>query len=181
MSKEPDIIIIKPVSPIIWVAFALFFGVMSILLLTSPYLDFVMTFLGVFMLIACILSFFFIDYSFLRIHISGKVVELTGCFNFRKITLKREEIRGYQIKERYDNHNGVHRAFQVVSKSGKTFFFPKIAYNNYDQLGRILESHFKYLGTIELSNAKFYKRWMPMLTLLSGLIALIVAILKYVS
>ena len=149
------------------------------MLFISPAHDNSVTWFGFAMLLVSLLCFYFIDYAFLKISLDEEKISVTGFFNIRKVVWKRGEIRGFRVKERFDNHNGIHEAYQLINKSDGIIFFPKIAYSNYQAIKILFEENYDYLGKIELKNANFYARWMPIIAFVSGILALLVALKKF--
>jgi len=123
--------------------------------------------------------FWIIDYSHMSISSSSKYLNLKGYFSIRNIEIPFSEVKGYEIQEKLDEWNGHHDEVQLVLFNGEKIVIPRIAYSNYQEVTNILkECDFEFLGYNPIKYGAIVKKIMPVVFLLSGILAAIVGILK---
>ncbi len=169
---------IKSGYPLVGTIVSLFFIGCSLALFLSPYAGSGSEWLAVFMLSMGIFFLLLIDQSYMSIDFDGTSIHLTGFFKIKNIRLKTESILGYEIHQRVDEFNGLHNMLVLVLEKNERVVFPRIAYADYDALELFFKSTFKFLEYKPLKYAAFFKKWVPIVSLISGLLALLVGLQK---
>ena len=169
---------LKPTIPLAGFLVAIFFAGCSTVLFFSPFAT-----VGAHVLAACMLSMsifalLLIDHSYMSIDFDGKVLRLSGFFKIRRIRIDANSIRGYRIYQRVDEFNGLHNMLVLELMNGKRIVFPRIAYADYSLLESFFEANLKFIGYHPLRFAEFFKKWVPIMAFISGLLALLVALRK---
>lgn len=119
------------------------------------------------------------EYCFASIYIYSDRIEIAGYFKLYVKRYSREQVLGYAKRQRYDEANGLHDMLVLVFTNGKTRIIPKIAYPDYRIVNEHFSNNFEFLGLKPLRFAEFYQATVPVISALSGLFALIVALKKW--
>jgi len=119
-----------------------------------------------------------LDYSHLIIKQDGKDLTLVGFFSRRTIRKKLSEIKGYQIEEKADQYSGHHEEYQLLTRNNKVIRFPRIAYPDYEEIKAFCIDNFEFSGRKSHRYTETMGRLMPIIGLISGLFALLVALKK---
>lgn len=169
---------IKPVYPLVGMIVTFFFVICSVALFLSPYSNITMQLLAAFMLSMGIFFFLLIDQSYISVNYDSGKLYMSGFFGIKRININADSVLGYEIQQRVDEFNGLHDMVVLVIKDNKRIVFPKIAYSDYRALKSFFEANFKFLGYCPLRFAEFFKKWVPIFSFISGLLALLVALQK---
>jgi len=169
---------IKPTIPFVGLLAAIFFAVCSVVLFFSAFATMGTQLLSAFMLSISIFALLLIDHSYMSIDFNGRVLQLSGFFKVRRMKIDINSICGYEIHQRVDEFNSLHNMLVLVLGNGKRVVFPKIAYANYLLIETFFEANIKFMGYRPLRFADFFKKWVPIVTFISGLLALLVALQK---
>jgi hypothetical protein len=165
---------------VIWMIIIAFLAFGALLFL-SPYFssDWKVSSMAIFFAAFAITLLWGIDFSHLNIQYDDFNLYFTGYFRGRKLKLKFGDIEGYQIEEKVDQYNGLHQEIQLVMINGKMIYLPRIAYDDYSEVENFCKNKFKFLGSRQLKHGEFIGKLIPIMGLISGFLALVVAILKY--
>jgi hypothetical protein len=170
---------IKPSFPYLSLLIVLTFIAISLALTVSPYQDWKMLIASVFSGTLGIGLLWAIDYSHLHISYSPNIIKFRGYFFIRKFELNILQIEGYQIHQKVDQIKGFHEEIQIVKKDGRNLIFPKIAYKNYEEIKSLCdESELKFLGYKTIKYGEFLGKLIPVMFLISGIFAFLVALIK---
>ncbi|WP_188462713.1 hypothetical protein [Marivirga lumbricoides] len=171
--------IIPRVKNILWLIIIAFLSI-SIMLLLSPYFlsDWKVWSMAIFLTSFALTLLWGIDFSHLNIKYDNLNIFLTGYFNGRNLKLKYSEIKGFQIEEKVDQYNGLHQEIQIVMTNGKKIYLPKIAYDDYSKVEIFCHDKFKFLGIRKMKHGEFIGKLIPVMGLVSGILFLLVSIIK---
>ncbi len=169
---------IKPSKPIVLVGVAIFFGYCALMLIVSPHRNLTLELTSVFMFSASIFFIIIVDLSYMNLRFYDDYIQINGFFNLRNFKLKVESIRGYELHQRVDDFNGIHTILVLVISNNVKIPFSKLAYGDYSQLEQYFEKHFIFLGNRPLRYVQFYAKTLPIISLISGILALLVALNK---
>ncbi|HNP19836.1 MAG TPA: hypothetical protein PKL31_15460 [Fulvivirga sp.] len=173
---------IKPkVQYVIWMIIISFI-IFALLFLSSPYLisDWKVSSLAILFTTLAITLLWGLDRSHLYIKLQNDLLILRGYFNIRKIELNINEIKGYQTQEKVDKLNGLHKEIQLKLNDGKVIPFPRVAYPNYECVESLCKYNFNFLGNSNIKYGELLGKLLPVMGLVSGILALIVAIMKFI-
>ena len=164
-----------------WIVLAVFLFC-GIVFFLSPHRNLAMSIASFISILVLFVLLWSIDYSHLFIQKRKSQLILSGYFNFRKVVINFDGIAGFESCERIDQINGFHKQYQLVLKDGRKIFFSKFGYeNNYDEVIQLCESEFTFLGESTIANSEFFKKLVSVIGLFSGIIALLVALLKILN
>lgn len=109
----------------------------------------------------CLLGWHF-NYNYKSLEVGAAALRVKYWFVLNARTLKKQDIKGYKIKETYTKH-GIDYHIQIVLLGGERIEFVKDAYANYGRL----ETYFKncgvrYIGTESISSP--YKKVLARVT-----------------
>jgi hypothetical protein len=169
---------VRPQKPIVAILISIFIAGLAIAFLTSPYINLGLIILSIFMLSMAIFFLLLIDQSYASIDFDGSILSLTSFFRLRKLRLGKEKILGYEIQQRVDEFNGLHNMIVLVLTDQRRIVLPKIAYSDYTFVQSFFESNFQFLEYRPMKFADFFKKWVPIISLISGLLAILVALQK---
>jgi hypothetical protein len=172
---------IKPSKPIGLMAVAIFFGFCALVLLISPYRNLTLELTSVFMFSMAIFFIIIVDWSYMKLKFCNECIQVNGFFGLRNFRFQLESICGYELHQRVDDLNGLHSILVLVLSNEVRIPFSKIAYSNYRELEQYFEKHFMFLGNRPLRYAQFYRKTVPIISLISGILALLVALNKFFS
>ena len=118
------------------------------------------------------------DRGYLTINFDGLKIKIEGYFSIRHIDLKDDQIKGYELKETVTQTEPLHKQIGLRTKRGRLIIFPKVAYSDYTTIHEIIMRKYDLLEDKPLKNAKFYNKWGPIVGTISGLLALLVGLMK---
>ncbi|MDF9799792.1 hypothetical protein OKW21_005055 [Catalinimonas alkaloidigena] len=150
------------------------FILMSLMLFLSPYFDAIVGISGSFIFLMGAGFLWGIDYAFSTITFEHDKLKLRGYFSMRRLDITYSDVEGFMLEESSDQLSGYHFRVCLILKSGKKIGLAKMAYSNYETLVALIESKFELL---EIKRHLFAK-WMPIIWFLSGVLALLVAMMK---
>lgn len=168
---------VKPLFPSTHLLVAASFLGISILFFLSPLRDTRMLASAILLGSVGVTMLWFIDHTFLTIEKTTDGINFKGYFSIRKFQLRINEIDGYEIHQKVNQFHGLHEEIQLITKKGK-LHFPKIAYGNYDELKELFVPELKFLGHKELKYGRLLGRIIPIMFLVSGILAGLVGLLK---
>ncbi|WP_157638014.1 hypothetical protein [Flexithrix dorotheae] len=114
-----------------------------------------------------------IDKGYMNVEISSDKIKLKGYFSIQKIEYTHSEIEGYQLNEVVDQFHSLHQQIRLKTNAGKIIVFPKVAYENYPFLIESITNKYKFMNLEPLRFANFYKKTLPLIAALSGLLYLL--------
>lgn len=179
--QNEEKIVIKPAKPWFTVGTGFFFLVMTVMLFNSKYLDLAMGILATFTLSVSLLFFWMTDRGFMNILFLKDSLRLTGYFSIRHLNIKYSDIKGYELKEAVNQFESLHKQIGLRTNQGQLIVFPKAAYSNYSELADLIASNFNLIEYKPLKNAEFYNKWISIIGTISGILALLVGILKFIK
>jgi hypothetical protein len=172
---------IKPSFPLLHLLIATaFFGVAAMFAF-SPYRNTAMTVASILFCSVGLVMLWFIDHYFLKVKISETTLTCVGYFSVRRFEIKMEQVSGYEIHQKVDQINGLHEEFQIIFRSrGKLVFFG-IAYGEYDQVKAFCAERLNFLGYKPLRYGELLGKIIPVMFLISGILAGLVGLLKLIE
>lgn len=169
---------IKPSFPLVHLLIAMTFIGLSIMFIITPYRDTGMTIGSILFGSVGLTMLWFIDYFFMTIEMGGDKFKCRGYFLLRKYQLTIDQIKGYEIHQKVDQFNGLHEEFQIITKENNKLLFLRIVYGDYDSVISMCKSELEFLDYKELRHAKLLGRIIPIMFLMSGILAGLVGLLK---
>jgi preprotein translocase subunit SecF len=178
--KKKEMKIIKPQFPFFEIIIAAgCFGI-SIMFLISPYFNYKMFVMSVFLISLGVIFLFVIRRIRKTLSYDGNEIIIGNFLFLGRKRFKIGDALGYVITEKVDQFEGFYEEIELHLKDGSKIQFFKIAYINYEELEDLMKQNFEL---IEIRKFKFGKYIGPIISQMlkiSGIIALLVAILKYI-
>ncbi len=107
---------------------------------------------------------------------------MVGYFGIRKVNLDLSEVERYHIHQKVDQLNGLHEEVQLLTRAHRTIILAKIAYEkNYWAIREMCESRFEFLGYKKLKYGELLGKLIPLVFLVSGVLAGPVGILQLIK
>lgn len=170
---------IKPSAPIALIILIIVLAVMPLVFLFSPYLDWKMGIGGVCIFVLATIIFFLTDRSHSTIIYNDKSVQLKGFFGVRNKSYLWQDFEGYRLKQKADQASGFHDELQLILKNGKNIPISKVAYKEeYGQVYNMCDSKLKFIEHDKLKYGNTIAWIVRLAFLLSGIMALLVALKK---
>ncbi|WP_092099208.1 hypothetical protein [Pontibacter chinhatensis] len=122
--------------------------------------DYLVIALGIF-IAKCFFGWLF-NYSYKSLEIRGETLKVKYWLRLNAKTLKRQDIKGYIIKETYTRH-GIDYHIQIVLVDGNKIEFIRDAYANYERLEFSLKNFgVRYIGSENINSP--YKKMLARIT-----------------
>jgi hypothetical protein len=174
---------ITPSFPGLYLTIAIVFFLSSLAFLLSPFSDLKMQIAAILSASFSIAIVWYIDHTFLSIECERSSITFKGYFSIRNIQFEMTEIEGYQINERVDQFNGLHDEITITTNAKHSFTLSRMAYrSNYDEvLDFMNDCGIRFLGKMPFRYAKILKVLVPIVFLVSGILAALVRLLKMVT
>lgn len=169
---------IKPKTPLLSICVSAFMIVISYLLFTSKYFDYLAISVGSFSFLIAVFMLLATDHSYMGLENINSSINIKGYLGVRKLKLQMKDIKGYEIHEKLDQVRGVQNLWVLVTQDGKKILFTSAVYNNYDELINWIETNFEFLGHKKMKYSEFIGKSYVYITIVSGIIYFLLAMIK---
>lgn len=157
---------------------SIFFFLCGIGVLLAPSINITLSILSGFTFLVGIFFVIITDRAYLAFSINGRNIVINSFFNLKRYRIPLNSVLGYEMQQRVDDFNGLHNMLVLVLSDGSKIVFPKLAYEDYGVVEDFFSKYFQNLGHKPLKYADFFKKTIPAMSLVSGILALMVALLK---